>query len=75
MSSVFAFTASALSSGTPSGTSVSSILSAAGEVVTEGLSWVGEVATVMSSTPIILIFVVVSFVGLGVGLIKRMMRV
>jgi len=60
---------------TPAAVTVSTILTAAGEVVTEALSWVTEVATTMTNTPIILTFVVVAFVGLGVGLIRRMMRV
>lgn len=61
--------------GTPAVVSVATILTAAGDVVTEALTWVSDVATTMTNTPLILTFVVVSFVGLGVGLIRRMMRV
>ena len=42
--------------------------------MTEGLSWVGEVVTVIVGQPFILTFVLIGFVGLGVGLVKRMMR-
>lgn len=57
-----------------SSTTVASIIGLAGDIVTEALSWVTEVGSTISSTPIILVFVLVSFVGLGVGLIRRMMR-
>lgn len=53
---------------------MATIIGQAGDIVTEALSWVGEVASTITSTPIILVFVLVAFVGLGVGLIKRMMR-
>lgn len=53
---------------------VSTLLTAAGDIVTSALGWVSDTATTMSTTPIILVFVMVAFVGLGVGLIRRMMR-
>lgn len=49
-------------------------MSAASEIVSEALTWVGDVATTITSTPLILLFVLVAFVGLGVGLIRRMIR-
>lgn len=58
---------------TPSGT-LATILNAAGEIVTEALSWVSDVASTITSTPLILLFVLVAFVGLGVGLVRRMIR-
>lgn len=57
---------------TPTG--MAAILSSAGDIVTEALSWVTETATTITSTPLILLFVLVAFVGLGVGLIRRMIR-
>lgn len=42
--------------------------------MTAALGWVTDTAATMTNTPIILTFVVVAFVGLGVGLIRRMMR-
>lgn len=53
---------------------VATIIGQAGDIVTEGLSWVKEVATTMTSEPLIMTFVLVTFVGMGVGLIRRMMR-
>lgn len=53
---------------------MASLVASAGEIVTEALSWVSEVATTITSTPLILLFILVAFVGLGVGLIRRMMK-
>lgn len=44
-------------------------------VVTAAVGWIGSFVTVITSNPILLIGIVVSFVGLGVGLIKRLMRI
>lgn len=59
---------------TPAAPTVASLLTSAGEIVTSALGWVSDTAATMSTTPIILVFVMVAFVGLGVGLIRRMMR-
>lgn len=47
------------------------VLSACTSVVTEAISWVSAMVTCITSNPLLLIFVVVAFVGLGVGLIRR----
>ena len=44
-------------------------------VFTAAIGWVGTVATTVTSTPILLLGVVVGFVGLGVGLFKRLLSV
>lgn len=54
---------------------VSTILSNVTSFVTEGVKWVGSFAGAITSNPLILTFVIVSFVGIGVGLIKRLTRV
>lgn len=51
------------------------IISAVSAVVSAAISWVGSFITVITANPILLIGVIVSFVGLGVGLIKRLMRI
>lgn len=43
--------------------------------VTEAIKWVGSFVGAITSNPLILMFVIVAFVGLGVGLIKRLVRV
>ena len=42
------------------------------QVVTAAVSWIGEYVEVIMAHPILLAGVVVTFVGLGVGLIKRL---
>ena len=45
-----------------------------GAMVTQAIDWVGDYAGAITANPIIEIFVIVAFVGLGVGLIRRMIR-
>lgn len=45
-----------------------------GTMVTECIGWIGEYTTAITSNPLIEMFVIVSFVGIGVGLIKRLIR-
>ena len=44
-------------------------------LVTEAIKWVGSYVGVITSNPLLLMFVIVAFVGLGVGLIKRLVRI
>lgn len=53
---------------------VATILTSVGDIVTSGISWVGDFAGAITGNPLILMFVAVSFVGLGIGLIKRLIR-
>lgn len=53
---------------------ISTILTAVTSFVTEAINWVGQFATVVTENPLILAFVIVAFVGLGVGLIHRLIR-
>lgn len=50
------------------------IMTSVGTIVTSSIEWIGDYVSVITGNPLILAFVVVSFVGLGVGLIKRMIR-
>lgn len=43
-------------------------------LVTASIDWLTAIATCIVSTPLLLCFVIVSFVGLGVGLIKRVIH-
>ena len=56
-------------------TTVATIVSNVTSLVTEAVKWVGSFAGAITSNPLILTFVIVAFVGLGVGLIKRLVRV
>lgn len=51
------------------------ILSQVTLFVTESIDWVTSFVTVITEQPLLLMFVIVSFVGLGVGLIKRLIRI
>lgn len=51
---------------------VTSVLTEIGYVVTQAISWAGDVVTFVMSNPIILIFVALPVVGLGIGMVKRM---
>lgn len=44
-------------------------------MVTSAVSWVGSFVGAITGNPLILMFVIVAFVGLGVGLIKRLVRI
>ena len=54
---------------------IATILSNVSAFVTEAIKWVGSFAGAITSNPLLLIFVIVAFVGLGVGLIQRLVRV
>lgn len=43
-------------------------------VVTAAVGWVGQYTTLITGNPLLLLFVITSFVGLGVGLIARLIR-
>lgn len=53
---------------------VAPIVAVVSEVVTAAIKWIGEFLTCITSQPLLLMFVTVTFVGLGVGLIRRLMR-
>lgn len=50
---------------------LSTILGYITQIVTAAVGWIGSFTTLISSTPLLLMFVLVAFVGLGVGLIRR----
>lgn len=53
------------------------IVSNVGEIVTGAISWVGSFLGSITSAgnEILLLFVLIPLVGLGIGLVKRLMRV
>ena len=55
-------------------TAITNILSTVTALVTEGIKWVGQFVTAIISNELLLLFVVAAFVGLGIGLIKRIIR-
>lgn len=51
------------------------IISAVTTIFTAAIGWVGQVATTITETPILLLFCVIPLVGLGVGLFRRLINV
>lgn len=54
---------------------IATILGNVTSLVTEAIKWVGSFVGAITANPLLLMFVIVAFVGLGVGLIKRLVRV
>lgn len=52
---------------------ISTILDSVTTFVTAAVGWVGTFAGAIVANPLILAFVIVAFVGLGVGLLRRLM--
>lgn len=59
----------------PAAITVATIAGNVTTLVTEAIKWVGSFVGVITSNPLLLMFVIVAFVGLGVGLIKRLVRI
>lgn len=53
---------------------IATLLSSVSDIVTSGITWVGSFVGAITGNPLILMFVLVSMVGLGIGLIKRLIR-
>ena len=54
---------------------VATILGDVTSFVSSAVSWVGSFVGAITDNPLILTFVIVAFVGMGIGLIKRLVRV
>lgn len=53
---------------------MAAILSNVSLLVTEAITWVGDFVTCITSNALLELFVVTAFVGLGVGLIRRIIK-
>lgn len=54
---------------------LASIITDVGSIVTASATWVSSAVATIMSTPILEFFVLSSFVGIGIGLFKRLTRV
>lgn len=54
---------------------MATVLSTITEVFTSAVGWVGTVAETVASNPLLLIGVVIGFIGTGIGLFSRLLRV
>lgn len=59
---------------TPPASGLSAIIADVNSLVTAAIGWVGDYVDAITGNPLILMFVIVAFVGLGVGLIRRLIR-
>lgn len=55
-------------------TAITTILSTVTSLVTESIDWLTAFVTAIVSNELLLLFVVTAFVGLGIGLIKRIIK-
>lgn len=58
----------------PATGTIAAILADATSIVTSAVGWIGQYVNAITGNPLIEMFVIVSFVGLGVGLIRRLIR-
>lgn len=58
---------------TPAAPAISTITSAVSSLVTAAVEWIGSYTTLITGNPLLLTFAVLGLVGLGVGLIRRLM--
>ena len=54
---------------------VTSFLDVIGQIITSAFGWVATVGTTITGSPLLMVFIGVGFVGLGIGLFKRLVRV
>ena len=54
---------------------ISELMTNATGIVTPALQWVGQVVTTITSNPLLLLFALLGLVGLGVGLVRRILSV
>lgn len=53
---------------------MSDIITSVTTLVTAAIGWVNSFVGAITSQPLLLLFVITGFVGMGVGLIKRLIR-
>ena len=51
---------------------VGEALTDAGQVVSSGMTWLGEAASAVTSNGLLMTFVCISLIGTGIGLLRRL---
>lgn len=54
---------------------IATILESVGTLFTSAMSWAGSVLTTIVGNPLLLIFATLSLVGLGIGIVRRLMSI
>lgn len=57
------------------GITMTSIISSITEIFTGGLTWLGSVSDTVVQNPLLLFGVLIGFIGVGIGLFKRLLHV
>ncbi len=53
---------------------MTTLLSNIGTILESSIAWMGSIASAVASNPLLMLGVVIPFVGFGVGLFKRLLR-
>lgn len=60
---------------TAAGMTMAVLLSTITDVFTAAVGWVGTVADVVANNPLFLVGIVLGFIGVGIGLFSRLLKV
>lgn len=63
-----------MTEGAAAAMTMTSLLSTITDVFTAAVGWVGTVGSTVANTPLLLVGVVIGFIGVGVGLFARLLR-
>lgn len=61
--------------GTAAAMTMATVISTVGDVFEGVLGWAGTIGSTITGTPLLLFSVVLGFVGVGVGMFKRLLNV
>lgn len=51
------------------------IISSVGAIITAAMTWATSAVSFITSNPLVLMFVLISLVGIGIGLVRRFLSV
>lgn len=63
-----------MTEGAATAATMATLLSTIGEVLNAAVGWISVIANVVTSTPLFMIGVVIMFVGVGIGLVSRLLH-
>lgn len=63
-----------MAEGAATATTMAALLSMIGEIVTAAGGWIGTIVGIITSTPIFMIGIVITFIGVAVGLVSRLLH-
>lgn len=58
----------------PAVTGMAAILTNITSLVTAAVGWIGQFITVITANPFLMLFIIMSVVGLGIGLLSRLLH-